>query len=509
MAHRFDSTFFLGVLLLGMGSAPQSHAAAAARPAPGGGEYIARAADCVSCHTASADKPFAGGVPLKTAYGAIYGTNITSDPETGIGRWSKADFERALRFGIRKDGAYLYPAMPYTSYTKMTDSDMSALWDYIHAIPPIKNTPPANTLPFPLSVRSGMAVWQSLYFTPGTYGSVASKDVEWNRGAYLVQALGHCGDCHTPRNVAQGPEAAHQFGGAQVDGWYAPDIGGDSLSKLAVWNTTELTQFLNTGMAPGNVKSFGPMQEVIHDSLQYLDDADLRAMAVYLKDQSSHASPVTPAKASLPRTAAGKLIYEDNCSSCHQRDGKGTQGTVPALAGNDSVTAAEPYNVIMAILEGFAPQGTWGAMGSFANALNDDQISAVANYVRTAWGNGAPPNATPWSVGNWRKNAAPAQDSSNALLCPTLPEGLIRAALLPGRDALEQAARDRGKLSRLIADYKTARPGATRAQVVEALSTAYCRAVSADQISAARMSAKIADFAQSIAVLQNGGAAAP
>jgi mono/diheme cytochrome c family protein len=463
------------------------------------GEYVARAADCMSCHTASPDKPFAGGNPLKSAYGIIYGTNITADRETGIGNWTKEDFVRALRQGIRKDGAYLYPAMPYTSYTKMSPRDLDALWEYIHSLPPISNSVPKNTLPFPLSVRSGMAVWQSLYFKPGLFEPIAGKAARWNRGAYLVQALGHCNDCHTPRNIAQGPEAEHQLSGAQIEGWYAPDISSDSVSKLLAWNTGQLAKFLKTGVAPDNAKAVGPMQEVIHDSLQYLSDSDLQAMAAYLKDQSPDVQPVTPTKSSLPRLGEGKLLYQDHCSSCHQNNGKGISGTVPALAGNDAVTGGEPYNVIMAMLEGFAPQGNWGAMASFAETLNDDQISAIANYVRTAWGNAAAVNATPWSVGNWRKNVSSSASDSRAMLCPTLAQDVIQPALKASPDSLQQAARERGKLRILVAGYQSARPNSSKAQVIEALSTAYCRVLSNEHQSEARMSAQIADFAQQVA----------
>jgi len=463
------------------------------------GEYIARAADCMSCHTGETDKPFAGGNPLQSAFGTLYGTNITPDKQTGIGTWTKADFERALRSGVRKDGAYLYPAMPYDAYTKMSDADMTALWQYIHSLPAINKPNIDNTLPFPLSVREGMAVWQAVYFKPGRFVPDKSKDAAWNRGAYLVEALEHCSDCHTPRNLAQGPETEHLLGGAQIEGWYAPDISHDPQSKIAHWNTDELAKFLKTGVAPDNSKVVGPMQEAVQDSLQYLTDADLHAMAVYLKDQASTV-PETPSKSYLPRLAAGKRLYEDNCASCHGRNGMGREGTIPALAHNVAVTASEPYNVIMAMLEGFKPQANWGAMGSFADVLTDDQISAVANYVRTAWGNGAPPNATPWSVGNWRKNATPAAGNTHALLCPNLAEGVIKPALAVTPDALKQAAQDKDKMSALVANYRAARPGTSKAEVIEALSTAYCRALSANTMSEARMSANIAGFAQRVAV---------
>lgn len=480
-----------------------AHAATAAKaPASQTGKYVALAADCASCHTAPGGAPYAGGNPLKSAFGTLYGPNITSDVATGIGSWSKADFERALRHGVRKDGAYLYPAMPYGSYTKMSAADMDALWNYIHAIPAVRNTPPANTLPFPLTIRSGMAVWQSLYFKPGPFVAVASQSSEWNRGSYLVNALGHCGDCHTPRNIAQGLETQHTMAGAQIEGWFAPDISNDPLSKIASWSVPTLQKYLKTGVAPGNVKSFGPMQEAIHDSLQYLSNSDLHAIAVYLKSQNTAVTPekATPARLPADSLTAGRHLYEDNCSSCHAPNGKGIPGTAPALAGNDAVTAGEPYNLIMAMLEGFAPQGTWGAMNSFATKLNDDQIADIANYVRTAWGNNAAPNAAPWVVANWRKNADDAHERPSAMLCPDLAADVMKPALAAGPDALKQAASSDSGMNSLVNTYLAARPSASTAQTIEALSTAYCRTVNGANLSEATVSAQIADFAQKVAV---------
>ena len=401
---------------------------------------------------------------------------------------------------LRKDGAYLYPAMPYGNYTQMTAADMDALWAYMRSVPAVQNTVPKNTLPFPLNIRSGIAVWQGLYFKPGLFTPVASNDAVWNRGAYLVLALGHCNQCHTPRNIAQGLETQHQLTGAQIEGWYAPDISNDPLSKISGWNIAELAQFLKTGTDPNNVKTFGPMQEVVHDSLRYLTDSDLRAIAVYLKDQQRDVAPQKPSPVKFARIGSGKRVYEDNCSSCHQSNGKGLVSTVPALAGNEAITAAEPYNVIMAVLEGFAPQGSWGAMGSFANTLSDDQIADVANYVRTAWGNAGTPNATPWAVANWRTRADTPKDQAHALLCPNLAKNVIQPALDAGADTLKQASADRGKMSKLVRDYHSAMPKASSADVIEALSTAYCRAIAEEPISEERMSAQIADFAQHVAI---------
>ena len=470
------------------------------------GRYIAIEADCNSCHTAPGGKPYAGGYPLKSPLGIIYGPNITQDVQTGIGSWTKAQFERALRLGRSKDGSYLYPAMPYENYTKMTASDMDALWAYMRTIRPVNNTPPKNTLPFPFTVRTGLAVWQSLYFKPGPFAADPHKSAEWNRGSYLVQVMGHCSQCHTPRNAAQAMETRHQLGGAEIEGWYAPDISGDAQSELRKWNVDQLAGFLKTGMTPNNAKAVGPMQETVHDSLSKMTTSDLKAIAVYLEDQPA-IQPVSPEKANWTdeRLNAGKTVYENNCSGCHQSNGKGIAGSVPALAGDGAVTAGEPYNVIMALLEGFAPHGTYGAMGSFANVLTDDQIADVTNYVRTAWGNGAIPNATPWGVSTWRNTAQSAHDESHQMLCPDLAADLMRPALQEGPATLKRAASDSAAMSKLIGDYRSARPKSSPAQVVEALSTAYCRAVATDDISQGRMSVQIADFAQQVAVALSSG----
>lgn len=464
------------------------------------GRYVSLAADCLACHQGPGGKPYAGGTPLKSAFGTLYGPNITPDNQTGIGSWTRGEFDKALRLGIGKGGRYLYPAMPYDAYTKMTEADMDALWAYLRSVPAVRNTPPDNTLPFPLTIRSGLAVWQRLYFKPGPFVADPARDPQWNRGAYLVEALAHCSDCHTPRNMAQGLESEHLLGGAQIEGWYAPDISADAQSELGRLTASQLAAFLKTGVLKGNEKAFGPMQEAVHDSLRFLRDSDLQAMAHYLKNQANTNTPETANKARWVRLGDGQLVYENNCSSCHGADGKGRAGSVPALAGNNSVTAAEPYNVIDAVLQGFDPEQSWGPMASFADTLSDDQIADVANYVRSAWGNGATPNATPWMVGTWRKQADAPKDESHALLCPVLPADVEQPALDAGPAALKRAAADPAAMSSLVASYRLARPRSSTAQVIEALSAGYCRAVASDPISATRMSAELIAFAQRIAV---------
>jgi mono/diheme cytochrome c family protein len=491
-------------------SAEQARAATIQR-----GEYVARAADCFSCHTAPGGKLFAGGAALKTPFGELYPPNITPDKSTGIGTWSEEDFERALRLGVRKDGALLYPAMPYTNYAHMSRDDLQALWVFMTAVPAVTQQPPKNTLSFPFNIRAGLAVWQSLYFKPKPFALNPAKGEAWNRGHYLVEALGHCDACHTPRNVAQATESQHQLTGAQIEGWYAPDIGSDPLSATSKWKVEDLAHFLKTGQAPGNVKVYGPMQEVVHDSLSHLSDSDLLAIATYLKDPLK-ANPQQGSAGTLSSSAdirQGRAIYLNDCASCHGSNGRGKPGVVPALAGDGTLTAREPYNVIMVLLQGLDARGTWGAMGSFATSLDDQQIADVTNYVRTAWGNGGEPNATAATVGNWRQiTQPPANGEPAAMICPVLDDDELKPALDVGAQALRQSAGDPSRLELVVNRYVHARPQSSSAQIIEALSTAYCRAVTADRGSAAQHTAMIADYSQQLAVVltqRHGGDRSP
>ena len=346
------------------------------------GEYLARAADCAPCHTGDASKPFAGGLAFKTPFGTLFSVNITSDPETGIGKWTYAQFKNALHQGIRADGAYLYPAMPFDAYTKIEEKDLEALWAYVRRIAPVKASNPDNDLSFPFDVRLGMLAWRELFFAPGYFTPTAGKSTEWNRGAYLVEALGHCSDCHSPRNIMGAVKGKAVFTGSEVDGFYAPDIASAALAKT--WSSENLVQFLKTGSSPQRGSVFGPMADVIHDSLSHLTDPDLAAIVTYLLDSPPPPDMPAPQKLSPLAPAvyrhAAKL-YIDNCATCHQPHGTGIAGAVPPLAGNPAVTAREPYDVIAAVLEGLPAGGTYGPMPSFAGRLSDDEIADLANYT--------------------------------------------------------------------------------------------------------------------------------
>ncbi len=467
------------------------------------GRYLATAAGCLACHSEPGQPPYAGGAALTTQFGKLYGPNITPALDTGIGKWTEADFEHALRDGVAKGGELLYPAMPYAHYTRISDADVHALWAYFRSVVPVERKSTQNALRFPWSLRSGLVLWQGAFFKTGRYQPIAAKGDTWNRGAYLVEALGHCGECHTPRNLAQAPDDKRHLTGARVEGWYAPDISSDALSKLAGQSVDDVARLLKTGMAAGNSKTFGPMADVVHESLGQLTDADLHAMAVYLKDQPAPAKPQQAARAvpvPAERLAAGQQLYALHCASCHQADGKGIRQTAPALAGNSGVTAAQPHNVVTAVLEGFDREGNWSPMPAFAASLSDTEIADISNYVRNAWGNRGTLPVTPWAVGSLRRVAAtPPNGQRTALICPNLPAADEQPALRGGPQALKRAAQDTPALQRLVRGYIAARPQATAADVVQALSGAYCNVVAAEGASTVRAATQTAEFSQRVA----------
>ncbi|MBY0334319.1 MAG: cytochrome c, partial [Acetobacteraceae bacterium] len=370
-------------------------AAPAAAPAPAPvddpvqrGRYLATAADCMPCHTARGGTPFAGGRALNTPFGSITSPNITPDPATGIGRWSADQFWGALHDGLRADGAYLYPVMPFTSCTRITRPDADAIFAYLRSLPPANAPRQPNGLAFPFDVRATLGVWRELFFRPGAFTPDPAKSAEWNRGAYLGTALGHCGECHTPRNLMGATARRRAMQGAVVDGWFAPDIApADPRSAVAGWPVERIATWLRGGASSAKGTAFGPMGEVAHDSLSKLTEADLRALATWLADSAPPARPA-PAVAEPDRAAAG--LYLTYCAGCHQPLGTGVAGAIPPLAGNAAVLAAQPNNVIQAVLNGIPAQGNYGAMPSFAATLGDAQVAAIANYVRGAW----PPAST-------------------------------------------------------------------------------------------------------------------
>jgi mono/diheme cytochrome c family protein len=457
------------------------------------------------CHTSDRAKPYAGGLALNTPFGALYSVNITSDPTTGIGKWTYAQFKNALHNGIRADGTFLYPAMPFDAYTGIPDDDLKALWAYVRRIPAVNSPNPDNQLSFPFNIRLGLLAWRELFFAPAEFKPTAGKSAEWNRGAYLVEALGHCTDCHSPRNVMGAVKGKAQFTGAEIDGFYAPDITSGALTKS--WTKDGLIQFFKTGSAEQKTSVFGPMADVVHGGLADLTDPDLAAMATYLLDSSPPPAAPAPQKLSpLPADAyqrAAKL-YVDNCAGCHQDHGTGLPGSIPPLAGNPAVTATEPYNVLAVMLQGLPPGGGYGAMPSFAGRLSDSQVADLANYVRTSWGNQAAPNTSPRMVAAWRatvKVPAFGTEAAAALSCPWVG-GAPGAA---GPDAQAVAVLSgilkggNRNVPELVKLYQDAVPGADPSEVVNALIAAYCPVVASGQTPAYEKYAELNRFSMQAA----------
>lgn len=357
------------------------------------GRYLANAADCGSCHTVpGSDHPFSGGRPIETPFGVLVSPNITPDRETGIGAWSDEEFEAAVRNGRRRDGKRLYPAMPFPYFARMTPQDVKDVRAYLSTIEPLRNPVSANHLPFPLNERMAMAVWDKLYFAPGTFKEEPSKSKQWNRGAYLVQGAGHCGACHTPKTFLGGDETSEPLQGYTLQGWVAPDITSGQ-GPLAQWSAEDLAQYLKAGHNRFAAAA-GLMSEVVELSTSKLSDDDVKAMAVYLKDVSGPKSAADSSADARVLTAGG-AIYQDLCSACHKPDGTGVPNLIPDLTQAATVNTGDPTTVLRVILQGAQSvatdrEPTGRAMPAFGWQLNDAQVAAVATYVRNHGGK-APP----------------------------------------------------------------------------------------------------------------------
>ncbi|MBB5463131.1 cytochrome c [Paraburkholderia sp. Cpub6] len=388
------------------------------------GAYLAKAADCAGCHTAAprvphpgaapeATPPFAGGLGMGSPFGTIYTSNITPDPQYGIGRYSYDDFARALREGIAPGGKRLYPAMPYPSFAKITDDDMHALYAYfMHGVQPVAAPVPQTRLPFPFNQRWVLMFWDWAFAPKGQFKADAKRDAQWNRGAYLVQSLGHCGACHTPRGPAYeergyDESASAYLTGGTNDHWFAPNLSADPGSGLGRSSATDIVEFLRNGHGGGLIP-FGSMVQVVEDSTQYLNDDDLAAIAAYLKSlpprapsgyfnaRSAAAQQTVRALKTGDVERPGAGIYASYCARCHQMDGAGVPNKYPRLAGNPAVLSASSASLVRLLVEGGGSPHTESGpeprkMPSFAGKLTDTEMARVLTFVRTTWGNTAGP----------------------------------------------------------------------------------------------------------------------
>ncbi len=374
------------------------------------GAYLARAGNCQGCHTAPGGAAYAGGRGVPTPFGTVYAPNLTPDAATGIGTWSAGAFWRALHHGRSRDGRLLYPAFPYPNYTRITREDADALHAFLRSVPAVSQANQPHELRFPFDQQAALAVWRALYFRPAAHVPDAARSAEWNRGAYLVEGLGHCNACHASRNALGASVSTLDLAGGliPVQNWYAPSLTSPAEAGVAAWETQHVVDLLKTGTASpqGKLASVaGPMTEVVLGSTQHLSDADLRAMANYLKalppsaaderlatdSAAAAAADLTPAPADGP----GAKLYARHCAGCHGEQGEGVAGIYPALAGNRAVTLSTPANLVHVVLEGgFAPATAGNprpfGMPPFATELSDEQLAQVLTHLRGSWGNRAP-----------------------------------------------------------------------------------------------------------------------
>ena len=360
------------------------------------GEYLARAGNCAACHTARGGAAFAGGQPIATPFGTVFASNLTRDETTGIGRWNASHFWRAMHNGRSRDGRLLTPAFPYPNYTQIRRADSDAIFAYLRSLPPVVQPNRPHELRFPYNTQFALAVWRALYFEPGVYRPDTSRSAEWNRGSYLVRGLGHCNACHSGRNAFGATADRLELSGGLIpmQNWYAPALNSPLEAGVAQWDESHVVALLKTGVAP-RASVMGPMAEVVYRSTQHLNDDDLRAMAVFLRElpQQEPAARATEAVNGATMAAGGK-VYARHCAQCHGDVGEGKAGAYPALAGNRAVTLDVPANLVRAVLSGGYLPSTAGnprpyGMPPFSQSLDDAEIAAVLTFVRNSWGNRA------------------------------------------------------------------------------------------------------------------------
>lgn len=385
------------------GMAPSLEGASASVDVLARGEYLSRAADCIACHTAPGGKPYAGGLAFKLPFGTIYSSNITSDKTYGIGGWSDEQFVRAVREGVGADGRHLYPAFPYTSYTQLSRQDVLAIKAYLFSLPAEPHPDRPADLRFPFNQRWAMAFWKALFFDNERFEFDARKSSEWNRGAYLAVALGHCGECHTPRNSGFGLQSREELAGADLQGWRAYNITSDPAWGIGAWSEAEIAAYLSSGHAQGRGTASGPMAEAIGHSLRYLTAGDMEALVAYLREvpprRGNH-----PVKANLQPEKAissstmlpaaedeayprGRELFAGDCAGCHAWNGQGRQITQAALLGTRGVADPSGLNVAQVVLFGTGDfQGNGILMPGFASAYSDEEVAEVVNFVLAHFG---------------------------------------------------------------------------------------------------------------------------
>jgi mono/diheme cytochrome c family protein len=381
------------------------------------GKYLTEAADCAACHTAPGGRPYSGGRAFWTGFGTLYSPNITADQETGIGAWSDADFIRAVHTGVAKDGSHLYPAFPYESYSLLVDEDVLAIKAYLFSLPRIRAEPPPNEMYFPFNQRWLMLFWSFFYNPNVRFEPYGNRSPQWNRGAYLVEALAHCGDCHTPRNLGQALDNRHKFAGGVVDGWSAYNITRDPQSGIGAWSDTQILDYLKNGHSAGRGSAGGPMAEAVDVSLSKLALNDIQAIVAYLRSVPAIPSDSLPAAKEEPasnshRTPApdkdprGKKVFEEACASCHGWSGLSPVAFEATIVGDRAINDPTGANAALAILNGITRSPSSLSMPAFAASYSDEDIASVVNYVTARFGDRGS-SLTPKNIADLRALSEP------------------------------------------------------------------------------------------------------
>ena len=445
------------------------------------GEYLARAGDCVSCHTAPGGKPYAGGLYMPTPFGEISTPNITPDKTTGIGDWSDDDFYRAMHEGIGRKKEYLYPVFPFPWFTKIARGDVLAIKAYLFSLPAENAPRQPLKLAFPFSIRESLLAWRSAFFKPATFSADQHNSDQVNRGAYLVEGLGHCGECHNRHAIFGASDWSGKLKGGEIEGWFAPNLTAAGKDSIEAWSNEQIVTFLKSGAAPGKGVALGPMRETIDNSLRYLSDDDVSAIAAYVKMATTNEPAEAATESAQPATRAGSEIYLSSCAFCHGPEGKGVADIIPALVGNPAVTAQGPENVIRVVLGGLEATHALAPMPAVGVGMSDSDIAAVVNYVRTSWGNKAPANAEAGTVADLRSKTKTLLGGNLPGGCPAITNPKLSVAIGPLRDKLNgiDATNMLPVIDSILPDAK--KSGASDDDIVNALTAAYCPVVTADK----------------------------
>ena len=511
LAQAARAAAVAAVLTAGASAQTNQSAAPAAGASPGAapsgavvarGKYLTEMGDCAACHTAEGGKPFAGGLYMNMPYaGKIATPNITPDKETGIGTYTDDEFYSVFHDGIGRAG-HLYPAMPFPWYTNVSRDDVLAIKAYLMTLEPVHAPRKEAHLNFPFNIRVGMAFWDAALLKQAPAPAADASD-QVKRGAYIVNGLEHCGECHNNNKLLGNISWSKRLQGGVIDGWYAPNITSDQHYGIGRFSDQQLAQYLKTGAAPTMGSVLGPMSQTVHESLSKLSDDDIKAVVAYLKS-TEPLSDYKDAKSSdfTGVDPTGVQTYLSYCASCHQQNGQGIPGKVPSLDGNGAIAAGGPETIIRVILGGVNAQDSYGPMAALGASMSNEQISQVTNYIRQSWSNAAPANAEPGTVGKLRAQTQTLL-AGNLGSCPDLAQEDMRKVVAdPSVDALLKSVNE-GNMTQsanaIIAKVRAIDPKAKQADVVNSLTIAYCPVVAADDsLSAQQKIWQLDQFGESV-----------